>query len=125
MLGALYTNQAQGTATERLAGAPFPDKTIQDLADALGSGAGTLVADHVPKLARGWLTEIAQASSEAGLNAVLFLGGGLAALSAITAFVLIRGNAGGPPDPNEYEVEVAPRYDRHARHHEHALARTR
>jgi EmrB/QacA subfamily drug resistance transporter len=123
MLGALYTSQAQGTATERLAGAPFPDGTIADLADALGSGAGILVADEVPKLARDWLTEIAQASSEAGLNAVLFVGGGLAAVSAITAFILIRGNAGGPPDPHDYEAE-APRYDRHARH-ERVLARSR
>jgi EmrB/QacA subfamily drug resistance transporter len=128
MLGALYTSQAHGTATERLAGAPFPDKTIADLADALGSGAGTLVADEVPKLARDWLTEIAQTASQSGLNAVLFVGGGLAALSAIVAFVLIRDNR--IPDPHEYEAELdagpgyATRSERHARH-DHVLARTR
>ncbi|MCW2569641.1 MAG: hypothetical protein JWN54_3738, partial [Mycobacterium sp.] len=95
-----------------------------DHVEELGSGAGILVADNVPTLASRWLTEITEAATQAGLNAVLLVGGALAALSAITANILIRGNAGGPPDPSEYEVEVAPRYDRHARH-EQVLARTR
>jgi EmrB/QacA subfamily drug resistance transporter len=108
MLGALFTGQAEGTATARLDGAPLPDKAIGDLIDAIGAGAGVRIAEDVPEMARGWLTEIAQTASADGLNIMLLVGGGLAALSAIAAFVLIRGRAGGAPDPSAYEIVLDP-----------------
>ena len=108
MLGALFTSQAEGTATTRLDGAPLPDGAVRDLIDAIGAGAGIRIAEKVPALARGWLSEIAQAASADGLNAVLLVGGGVAALSAIAAFVLIRGRAGGAPDPSAYEIVLDP-----------------
>jgi EmrB/QacA subfamily drug resistance transporter len=101
MLGALYTGQTEATATDRLVGAPLPDDAVRDTVDALGSGAGVRVAEDAPALARDWLTEIAQAASANGLTAVLLVGGALAALSAVVAFLAIRGNDPAPEQPVE------------------------
>jgi EmrB/QacA subfamily drug resistance transporter len=108
LLGALYTGQTEATATDRLAGAPLPDDAVRDTVTALGSGAGVRVAEDAPALARDWLTEIAQAASANGLTALLLVGGALAALSALAAFLLIRGNDPAPEQPAD-DVRTAPR----------------
>jgi hypothetical protein len=59
--------------------------------DALGSGAGVRIIENAPSLARDWLSDIARDASADGMNAMLLVGGGLAALAAVAAFVLIRG----------------------------------
>jgi EmrB/QacA subfamily drug resistance transporter len=91
MLGALFTSTVKGTATERLDGAPLPDKAITDAVDALGSGAGVRIIENAPSLARDWLSDVARDASADGMNAILLVGGGLAAVAAVAAFVLIRG----------------------------------
>jgi predicted MFS family arabinose efflux permease len=125
LLGALFTAQTESTATTRLDGAPLPAGAIRDTVDALGSGAGIRVAEDAPEAARGWLTEIAQAASADGLNALLLVGGGVAALSAVAAFVLIRGRAGGRPRPRPYAPPAAPRHERAGARRERSLVRTR
>jgi EmrB/QacA subfamily drug resistance transporter len=119
ILGALFTGQTERTATARLEGAPLPDKAVRDIVDALGSGAGIRVAEDAPRLAQGWLTDVAETASANGITALLLFGGAVAALSALAAFVLIRGN---DPVPEQIVEEVRT----HARpHRERALVRTR
>jgi EmrB/QacA subfamily drug resistance transporter len=107
MLGALYTGQTESAATDRLAGAPLPDPAVHDIVNALGSGAGVRIVEQAPPLARDWLTDIAQTASANGLTALLLVGGVLAALSALTAFLVIRGNDPAPEQPTESVRTVA------------------
>jgi EmrB/QacA subfamily drug resistance transporter len=96
MLGALFTSTTESTATQRLDGAPLPPGTVTDLVHALGSGAGVRAMADAPELARGWLTDLARDASADGINALLLVGGALAALSAVAAFVLIQGDRPRP-----------------------------
>ncbi len=89
VLGAIFQSRTQSSTGHRLAGTPLSHHSGTIL-DAVGSGAGTLVARSAPAAVRGQLADIARAATASGLDLVLLVGGVGAAIATVVAFVLIR-----------------------------------
>jgi EmrB/QacA subfamily drug resistance transporter len=86
VLGALYASPVTIATLHDLAGVQASPDTVNQLAAAVASGAGTRVADLVPPAARAAVTHAAQAGTASGLNDVLLAAAAFAALGAIVGF---------------------------------------
>ncbi|WP_426511302.1 DHA2 family efflux MFS transporter permease subunit [Dactylosporangium sp. McL0621] len=86
VIGALYASRVDTTTAHALAGLPAPTGTIQRLAAAVASGAGTTVAGLVPPPARATVAHAARAGTVSGLHVVLLAAAALAVLATIAGF---------------------------------------
>ncbi len=89
-LGAIFTHRTDSAATTALAGHAEPG-TVSKLAEAISSGAGTLVADAVPAPARAAVSEVARAATATGLNSILVVGAIAAGLATVLTAILMAG----------------------------------
>lgn len=119
VLGAVFQHQVTQQASDRLADAGVPSGKAQAAADAIGSGAGTQVADGLPAAARAALAHVAKAATASGLDDVLVAGGIACLVSAVLAAVLIGARrrtsapepapqSDGPGELSEREGAIAP-----------------
>jgi hypothetical protein len=92
VLDALYASRVTTATLYALASLPTPPGAVQQLAAAVGSGAGTRVAALVPPGVRAAVIHAARAGTASGLNDVLLAAAAFAALGVIAGF-------GFGPDP--------------------------
>ncbi len=115
VFGALYTARVTTATLHALVGIPTPPGTIDRLAAAVGSGAGTRVAAGVPPTAHAAIIHAARAGTATGLNDVLLAAAVFAALGAIAGFAFGPDQARqSPADPaaSELFARSAPALDR-------------
>jgi EmrB/QacA subfamily drug resistance transporter len=97
VLGALYASRVTTATLHDLAGLPASPDTVNRLAAAVASGAGTRVAAVVPAAARDVVTHAARAGTASGLDDVLLAAAAFAALGAIVGFAYGPDPARRPP----------------------------
>jgi hypothetical protein len=97
VLGALYASRVTTATLHNLAGLPASPDTVNRLAAAVASGAGTRVAAVVPAAARDVVTHAARAGTASGLDDVLLAAAAFAALGAIVGFACGPDPARQPP----------------------------
>jgi predicted MFS family arabinose efflux permease len=102
VFGALYASRVTTATLHDLAALPATPGTIQRLAAAVASGAGTRAAAAVPSAARAAVTHAARAGTASGLNDLLLAAAAFAALGAIAGF------AYGPDPPEQPPAIPAP-----------------
>ncbi|HUY48398.1 MAG TPA: hypothetical protein VMV92_22160 [Streptosporangiaceae bacterium] len=90
VLGAIYASRVTASTLHTLAGLPIATGSARRLASAVGSGAGTRIADTVPPASRAAIIHAARAGTASGLNDVLRTAAAIAILGAIAAAAFIR-----------------------------------
>jgi len=111
VFGALYASRVTTATRHDLAALPAAPGTVQRLAAAVASGAGTRAAAAVPAAARAAGTHAARVGTASGLNDVLLAAAGFAALGAIAGFSFGPEPAGQPPAipaPGQLSCQVGP-----------------
>jgi hypothetical protein len=97
VFGALYASRVTAATLHELAGRPAAAGTVQRLAAAVASGAGTRVAAAAPPPARAAVTHAARAGTASGLNVVLLAAAAFATLGAMAGFAFGPDPARRPP----------------------------
>jgi EmrB/QacA subfamily drug resistance transporter len=107
VFGAVYASRVSTATLHDLTGLPAPPGTVDRLAAAVGSGAGTQVAALVPPPVRAAVTQAARAGTASGLNDVLLAAAAFAALGAIAGFAFGPDAVKQPaPGPARGELSV-------------------
>jgi hypothetical protein len=111
VLGALYASRVTTSTLHNLVGLPASPDTVDRLAAAVASGAGTRVAAVVQPAARAAVTHAAQAGTASGLDDVLLAAAAFAALGAVVGFAYGPDPARQPPPtpaPGELPAQSTP-----------------
>src|SRR5262245_9512918 len=100
--GAVYASRVSAATLHHLAGLAAPPSALHRLADAVASGAGTRMAAAVPPDVRDAVMHAARAGTASGLNDVLLMAAGFAALAALVGFAY--GPDAGKPAPRTSRI---------------------
>lgn len=92
-LGSVFTGHVTGSMTDRLRLLPLPAAARQQLADAVGSGAGVQVTADVPVAVRSAVAEAARAATASGINVIFVVGASACAVITVLAFAMMRRGA--------------------------------
>ena len=88
-LGSIFTAHVTSSMSVSLRSLQLPAATREQLADAVGSGAGVQVASRVPASVRTAVTQAARAATAGGINTVFMVGAVAAATITLLAFVMM------------------------------------
>ncbi|MBB2893513.1 MFS transporter [Flexivirga oryzae] len=95
-LGAVFAGRTGSRMASDVAPAHLPGAQLQQLQDAIASGAGRLVVGHAPQQFRAQLTHAAVDSTAYGIHVVLLISAVLAGVAtAVVALLLARGRRAG------------------------------
>lgn len=111
-LGSIFTTRVTHVMSSNVTALHLPAGGRDELATAVGSGAGVQVATHVNPAIATQVAEAARAATASGVNAIFEVGAWAAAFVTIAAFVAMRKGANGRAAGRN-----SPSPDRRAGHH--------
>ena len=88
-LGSIFTARVSSSMTSGLSGLPLPTAGRDQLVDAVGSGAGAAVAQHVPAVLATPVGHAATEATAAGLNLVFVVGAVTATVITVAAWLMM------------------------------------
>ncbi len=88
-LGSVFAARITSSMTSGLSDLPLPAATRDQVVDAVGSGAGTAVAQHVPPLLGTPVAQAARDATAAGLNLVFVVGAVTATIVTVAAWLIM------------------------------------
>ena len=89
-LGTIFTSHATSSMGNSLSLLPLPTGAREELASAVGSGAGVQVASHVPAALSAQVAEAARAATAGGVNTIFVVGAIAAAVVTVISFVMMQ-----------------------------------